>query len=164
MIPRRERTWLFGCSIINSQTPLNVVVCFPQNIKKYQCLGCLSQISIFFNKKLFVGRGRGGGVLNRVTSEVGSPAFMNCTFLQKQDSFSDWCKISSHRQFWKLLRNCPCGSTILGKADFLYHTNEITQQLEHIVWAGARWERGKMQNTMLQWVSSCALVLQWNWR
>lgn len=157
MIPRRERTWLFGCSIMwwfvshRTSKNINAWAVSPKSV-------------FFFNKKLFVGRGRGGGVLNRVTSEVASPAFMNCTFLQKQDSFSDWCKISSHRQFWKLLRNCPCGSTILGKADFLYHTNEITQQLEHIVWAGARWERGKMQNTMLQWVSSCALVLQWNWR
>lgn len=26
----------------------------------------------------------------------------------------------------------------------------MSQELQHLVWAGARWERGKMQNTKLQ--------------
>lgn len=63
-------------------------------------------------------------------------------------------------QFWKLLRNCPRG-IILGR-DF--RTIHMAQELEHRVWAGARWEGGKTRNTRLQWASSCASASKWNCR
>lgn len=78
------------------------------------------------------------------------------------DSFLLWYKISPHRIVLKTTRNLQMWLHFRNSR-FLYHTDEkMTHELEHIVWAGARWGRGKNAKHQAAVVSYCILVSKWD--
>lgn len=148
-----------------NQISPHVVVPSPQNTKKYQLLGSLSQSSNFLagsfgcripSMPFYILTTTNewectnpvGRVFDRQTPGAGTPVFMHWTFPQKLIPFLIDTKSVHIDSFENYL------GTVMWyhfrKSRFLYHTNKkITEEPEHRVWAGPDGNEGKMHGCHL---------------